>query len=447
MNALTNLRYASAIAILLVLQFASIPIAAAEMTRAELIALVPVALSPDSTIAQPARAQLRAAGPVGLDALFVAQSDAIKAMRSKLPAHRTETELRLREAIEFVAQQRDVEYSQLYWFTDLASAKAEAQRLNRPILSLRMLGKLTEELSCANSRFFRTSLYSNPAIADLMRKRFVLHWSAERPVPKMTIDFGDGRTLSTTVTGNSIHYILDSKGRAFDGLPGLYTPFLFKKTLEQVLPDVLAAGAMPLDSDFLNRRAAFHRAAAQSRIAEIEATRIAKRPPRPRMDDAIFSTAVPTSKLAWETPLISGATARKPSMPTTSLSSPLWSTIAPKLAAESSYEPAARELMLRKFAMPSGIQSALKESDKTRLLEKFFKTAHVEAVRNEYATHTAIHQYLESSVTSSLEVLNERVYTTLFEMPRTDPWLGLLAEETFSGIEGYGLEVAGGAKP
>ena len=46
--------------------------------------------------------------------------------------------------------------SQLYWYTDLEAAKAQAKRLGKPILSLRLLGKLTDEFSCANSRFFRT---------------------------------------------------------------------------------------------------------------------------------------------------------------------------------------------------------------------------------------------------------------------------------------------------
>ena len=37
---------------------------------------------------------------------------------------------------------------------------AEAQRTNRPILSLRLLGNLTDDFSCANSRFFRvTNIY------------------------------------------------------------------------------------------------------------------------------------------------------------------------------------------------------------------------------------------------------------------------------------------------
>ena len=64
----------------------------------------------------------------------------------------------------------------LYWFTDLGAAIAEATRTGKPILSLRLLGRLDQELSCANSRFFRKLLYPDAPINQLLRERFVLHW-------------------------------------------------------------------------------------------------------------------------------------------------------------------------------------------------------------------------------------------------------------------------------
>ena len=77
-----------------------------------------------------------------------------------------------------------------------------------------MLGKLTDEFSCANSRFFRTALYANKEISDYLRDNFVLHWQSVRPVPRVTVDFGDGRKLERTITGNSAHYVLDAAGSA-----------------------------------------------------------------------------------------------------------------------------------------------------------------------------------------------------------------------------------------
>jgi hypothetical protein len=83
-------------------------------------------------------------------------------------------------------------------YTDLEKAQAASKQTGRPILSLRLLGRLDEELSCANSRFMRTALYANQEISGILRDRFILDWQSVRPVPKISIDFGDGRRLERT---------------------------------------------------------------------------------------------------------------------------------------------------------------------------------------------------------------------------------------------------------
>jgi hypothetical protein len=120
---------------------------------------------------------------------------------------------------------------ELPWYSDLPSAIAEARRLNRPILSLRLLGRLDEELTCANSRFFRKFLYVDPAIHRMLRDHFVLHWQSLRPVPRVTIDFGGGRRITKTLTGNSAHVVLDPYGRVADALPGLFSRDVFGQLL------------------------------------------------------------------------------------------------------------------------------------------------------------------------------------------------------------------------
>ncbi len=57
----------------------------------------------------------------------------------------------------------------------------------------------------------------------------MLHWQSVRPVPRVTIDFGDGRKLERTLTGNSAHYVLASDGTPLDVLPGLYSPLAFQQ--------------------------------------------------------------------------------------------------------------------------------------------------------------------------------------------------------------------------
>ncbi|HUK81657.1 MAG TPA: hypothetical protein VLZ12_03400 [Verrucomicrobiae bacterium] len=169
------------------------------------------AVSENPTEAAAAIAALRNAGPAGLQALFEIHAD--------------------RTVLDEVAAQKDSYASRLYWYTDFEKARAAAKASGKPILSLRLLGNLDEEFSCANSRFFRTELYANREVADTLRDHFILHWKSVRPVPKITIDFGDGRVMQRTITGNSIHYVLDSEGRVIDALPGLYGPKAFLKVL------------------------------------------------------------------------------------------------------------------------------------------------------------------------------------------------------------------------
>jgi hypothetical protein len=133
--------------------------------------------------------------------------------------------------IDAVAHQKYATVSRLYWHTDLAAAQAAARESDRPILHLRMLGRLDEDLSCANSRLFRTTLYANQEVSAFLRDHFVLYWSSERPVPRVTIDYGDGRKLERTTTGNSAHYVLDETGAVLDVLPGLYAPVAFQREL------------------------------------------------------------------------------------------------------------------------------------------------------------------------------------------------------------------------
>jgi hypothetical protein len=68
------------------------------------------------------------------------------------------------------------DFRSLTWFTDLPTAITQARASNKPILSLRLLGNLPDELTCANSRFFKQVLYREPRIHQVLRQDFVLHW-------------------------------------------------------------------------------------------------------------------------------------------------------------------------------------------------------------------------------------------------------------------------------
>jgi hypothetical protein len=173
-------------------------------------------------------------GPSRLAMLLSANASGISRMKAGLAAGESRPEwARLRAEIDAAAHQKDAAWSGLYWYTSLPEALAAAKREGKPVLSLRLLGRLDDELSCANSRFFRTALYANTAISDELRNNWILHWESVRPAPKITIDFGDGRILRRTITGNSLHYVLGPDGKARDVIPGLWGPGdLLRRLLE-----------------------------------------------------------------------------------------------------------------------------------------------------------------------------------------------------------------------
>jgi hypothetical protein len=153
--------------------------------------LARTAVGTNSESAKIAIAELRALGPKGLDALMTQHAAQIN--RFKETGNATEEWRRISTAIDAVAMQKDAYAAGLFWETDLDAAIKLAKDGDKPILSLRLLGNLNEEFSCANSRLFRSILYTDPAISKYLRENYVLHWRSVRPAPKVTIDVGDGR--------------------------------------------------------------------------------------------------------------------------------------------------------------------------------------------------------------------------------------------------------------
>jgi hypothetical protein len=76
------------------------------------------------------------------------------------------------------------------------------------------------------------------------------------------------------------------------------------------------------------------------------------------------------------------------------------------------------------------------ETKLTNLIEKLQLNIALDSVRNEYMLHTRVHAWLATDPARfDVEKLNEKVYAELFRTPRSDPWLGLLASDTYLGLE------------
>jgi len=78
-------------------------------------------------------------------------------------------------------------------------------------------------------------LLSDPDVVRTLNERVVAYWESVRPVPKVTIDFGDGRVLHRTLGGNTVMLLCLPDGRVLDAFPGIYAPRDFLPALERSL--------------------------------------------------------------------------------------------------------------------------------------------------------------------------------------------------------------------
>ena len=388
-------------------------------------------------------------------AALVAKQTRLKEARGELININWQLE-KWRKAIDQIGGQRTCLVSRLYWHTDLGKAQQEAARTGRPIFSLRMLGKLTDEYSCANSRFFRTSLYSNKEISNYLRANYVLHWHSVRPAPRVTIDFGDGRKLERTLTGNSAHYVLASDGQPLDALPGLYSPKEFQAWLARMnslfesYREVTASNRGDLLRSFHSGR---NDAIMQAWDADIERLGIEQsRLVMARMSSLSQSEKVPTAAKASNravvksvevAPLMRFAKFGGESLQR-SMDDELWQAIANLHREEVQLDEPSQAVMREEFprAAQAGQVSVSKreqENPVLKMVRLFEDSLALDTVRNEYLLHRRIHERFAEGQPESVDALNEWVYAELFLTPSSDPWLGLAPQDIYTALDNGGM--------
>lgn len=415
------------------------------------------ALSEDAAVSEPAIQRLRKEGREAFDRLL-AYRERIERDSSNQAAIDLE---KLDRVIDRVGVARYSSVSGLYWHTDFQKALSQAQEENKPILSLRMMGQLTDEYSCANSRFFRTTLYANQQISQQLRENFVLHWKSVRPVPKVTIDYGDGRKLERTLTGNSIHYALTSDGRVIDGLPGLYSPNRFLAWLTQTKAAVNFVDRSG-ESPFLGRPDGnqknwnrflkqwhLNRAAAIARRWENDLGQVARLKTQENASDqnvppAKLAAMRALPKAAIEVPIIANVV-RDIRVLEEKTSQADWKAIAKvnRKADEKVLDQTSIALIRSENPViatdPSGNPSNNDQSF-DRLIETFERNIAIDTYRNEYLLHSQLHHWFaEGKAPADLEKLNEKVYAELFLTPEGDPWIGLVPPNIYTGLNNGGV--------
>ena len=283
------------------------------------------------------------------------------------------------EQVDTCAGQFDAQRSKLFWYTNLDQARDEAQANGKLVLSLRLLGRLDEQYSCANSRFFRAILYPDPEINKLLREHFVLHWESVCKVPVITIDLGDGRVIKRTITGNSIHYVMRPDGTVIDALPGLIAPRVFEHELRP----------------------------------QIESNR---------------DSASPTDRLRATIVRLTVA-----EFPDTDMALPLetqrWLAVnQPRVEPRKSDARPAGRLAMSKIAL---------EGPLLRQVFNPFPQLSADTRINMTSLRPRILAMLEHNPAMDIKTLNARVYDEIFMMPLIDPWLGLDPPDVFTGLSAH----------
>jgi hypothetical protein len=414
------------------------------MKASLLISTIALTLTLSNTVhAQPSLEQeataLRPLGPKGLQQFLNTHR---KELATSLPPKP------LRDALDRLCQQRDCYASRLYWYTNLEQAKAAAKTSGKPILSLRLLGNLDQDLSCANSRFFRVALYPNAEVSQVLRDRFILHWQSVRPVPKVTIDFGDGRKLERTLTGNSIHYVLDASGRPIDAIPGLYGPQAFLRQLQQSEAVVkTAATQIGLNRDnYLKQYYGDRLNAIQAQWSE-DLTKLGlKMPSRlsrlgsssgtaPRAD---IAGTLATSKMVVENPIVSATLNQRTLTRITDQTT--WEKLALRYTRDAKLDAQSIALIQAKQGAISTNPTPLQPRSISSIVRSFEAAMALDTVRNEYELHSQLYQwFLTDPGTLTTNALNDKVYSELFLTPSSDPWLGLLPSNSYSAIDNDGI--------
>jgi len=214
-----------------------------------------------------------------------------------------------------------------------------------------------------------------------LRAGWIVHWESVRPAPHMTIDFGDGRRIERTVTGNSLHYILDADGDVLDVLPGLVGPGDFMTALTRA--EELATRVSAIQGEDKKRFIAdFHR----DRLREEGDRR----------------------------PATGGQAAEKVVLDANS-----------------------RALMRLKS------RRVYSDTSFARVVETFERATARDSLKNVTELRPMIDAWFARNEIEDIDRLTDRIYAEVFLTPSRDPWLGLVPAETYSALDDDGRSVLG----
>jgi hypothetical protein len=306
-------------------------------------------------------------------------------------------------------------------------------------------------------------------------QRGLLHWSSERDIPRVTIEFGDGRRMESTVTGNSVHVVLAADGTVLDALPGLYFPAAFKAELDGALALVTAIGARA-GADRARLIRDHHRALGAAASAAWRAA--AGTPVLPgrarlatiadRAELLALGQRAAMSKAFVEVPTLKVISAAA-SPGDVAADVELWAAVGqglygiggltlgpvpglgdgslalPAAAAKAAPPPPPAHVLASStralIAQVHGATGAGPSAD--AVIDKFERVMVADTAQNQLNLRPRISAELaERGGDLDFDAFTAWVYPTVFSMPREDAWLGLLPRTDYSGLPGDGVVVS-----
>lgn len=245
---------------------------------------------------------------------------------------------------------------------------------------------------------------SDPELARFINDRFVPCWESVRPVPQVSIDFGNGKTLRRTLAGNTVMYVCFPDGRVADLFPGIHTPKDLRFGLETALETVAAVRGRPSD-----RRSAA--------VIDWHRQQVTPSP-------AAGRTATTMSKGAVQGPLLYALGAREQPERTGAASAPVGDAEAAFARASAwlsdiSKQPATLDRIRRRYTAANAGRKPTPDELARMAVEQDSRT-NMTFVRS--AVHLLFATYPSLPVPGAMR---DRVFKELLHVPIDDPYLGL----------------------
>jgi len=364
--------------------------------------------------------RLRALRQAGLDIFIETWSiDFEKIASGEMP----ETDphaAQLIQTAQRIAAQKDAHLSKLFWHTDLKAAQADAHASGKAVLVLRLLGNLDESLSCANSRMFRAVLYPDPKVQEAMRENYVLCWLPVRAAPVLSVNFGDGRKIERTITGNSLHAVLDASDGVVDIMPGLVSPEAFTGWLTDTAQRIASSGPLPIVDSSQSALAALRVDPDQAAQVAMQRTVSKSHIEIPAFDAGLL----PTNTIA-NTQKIDPTAA-----PITSFFDDAVGGAASMIQSDWASNPALKKMIKRETSHPP---------QQAAILDRLTRAITADTGINVLTLQPTVRRWLnEQADRPSLQEATQWTYANVFATPLDDPWMGLALFDIFTGLPNGG---------